>query len=220
MSDGKGLHLETEVALSEDDIFRFCHYHLDLIRAYKFDFTTVIFVKDKHKQTGLDYGMLKFSPIIINCSDYDADQILTKLKEQAEKGEPLNELELIYLPLFKSIKYKPVELLTESIRLINTAKIDDNQKLKISALAIVLSNKLVDADKLEQLWEELKMMRIKVLEYGINKSFQEGKQEGKQEVALKMLQRGKLLAEIVEDTALEEEQIIELASQHGLEVKK
>jgi hypothetical protein len=159
MSNGKGLHFESEAALSEDDLFRFCQYHIDLIRTYKFDFMTVILVKDAHKKISLDYEILKFNPIIINCADYDADQILAKLKEQATKGEELNELELIYLPLFKSEKYNPGELLTESIRLIKAAKMEDNQKFKVSALAMVLSNKLVDADILEELWRELKMMR-------------------------------------------------------------
>ena len=181
LSNGKGLHFESEVALSKDDLFRFCHYHIDLIRAYKFDFTTIIFVKDSHKQAALDYEMLKFNPIVVNCAEYDADIILAKLKEQATRGEPLNELELIYLPLFKSEQYNPVELLTESIRLINAAKMEDTQKLKISALAIVVSNKLVDADILDELWKELKIMRLKILEYAVEQGIQEGMEIGREE---------------------------------------
>ena len=111
-SNGKGLHFESEAALSKDDLFRFCLYHVDFIRTYGFDFMTVIFVKDAHRQTALDYDMLKFTPIIIDCCNYDGDKILQKLKEQVSKGEELNELELIYLPLFKSEKYNPGELLT------------------------------------------------------------------------------------------------------------
>ena len=135
-----------------------------MIRTYGHDFITVIFVKDSHKQEVLDYEMLKFTPLVINCADYDADRILARLKEQAEKGEPFNELEVIYLPLFKSERYNPEELLMESIRLINAAKIGENQKLKISALAIVLSNKAVDKKTLEKLWEKVKMMQLKILE--------------------------------------------------------
>jgi hypothetical protein len=183
LSNGKGLHLESEAALSEDDLFRFCHYHIDLVRAYRVDFTTVIFVKEPHGQESLEYEMLTFKPVVVNCAGYDADAILAKLKEQAAKGEALNELELIYLPLFRSARYSPAELLTESIRLISGAKMADNAKLKISALALVLSNKLVDAGKLEEIWRELKMMRIKVLEYGMQQSFQEGMEKGKKEIA-------------------------------------
>ena len=177
MTNGKGLHFESEAALSEDDLLRFCGYQIDLIRTYKFEFITVIFVKDSHKHEKLDYETLKYNPIIINCADYDADAILAKLRAQAAKGEALNELELIYLPLFKSERYNPGELLTESIRLIKAAKLEDEQKLKISALALVLSNKIVDASILEELWREIKMMRLKVLEYGMEQTRKEERKE-------------------------------------------
>jgi len=231
LSDGKGLHFESEVELSKNDLFRFCHYHIDLISTYGFDFTTVILVKNSHRQEVLDYKMLKFNPIIINFGKYDADVILEKMKEQVAKGEALNELELIYLPLFKSEKYNPVELLTESIRLINAAKMEDIQKLKISALAIVLSNKLIDANILEELWRELKMMRIKILEYaveqgiqegieeGIEKGRKEGEEKGTMKIALKMLKRGKALTEILEDTELSEEAVRELAASNNIEIR-
>ena len=138
----------------------------------------------------MDYEIFKFEPIIINCAEFDADLILAKLKNQAEKGEPLNELELIYRPMFKSENI--IRRIAHRVNpAISVTKIEDEQKLKVPALAIVLSNKVVDADKLEELWRELKMLR-----------------------------HGKILNEIVEGTALEEKQIVELASQHGLEVKK
>ena len=77
LSNGNGLHLESEAALSIEDMFRFCHYHIDLIRTYGFDFTTVILIKDAHTVKSLDYSMLKFTPVIINCGDYDADRIVS-----------------------------------------------------------------------------------------------------------------------------------------------
>ena len=94
----------------------------------------------------------------------------------------MNELELIYLPLFKSERYNPGELLTESIRLIKAAKLEDEQKLKISALALILSNKIVDASILEELWREIKMMRLKVLEYGMEQTRKEAIEETKKEI--------------------------------------
>ena len=186
LSNGKGLHFESETALSKDDLFRFCEYHIDLIRTYGFDFKTVIFVKDSHSQESLNYEMLMFTPIVINCGEYNADLILSNLKEQAVKGEKLNELEVIYLPLFKSERYNPEELLMESIRLINAAQIDNNQKRKISALTIVLSNKLVDANKLEELWRELVMMNIKILDYAEKKGEEKGIEKGEKKAEERM----------------------------------
>ena len=206
LSNGKGLHFESEAALSEDDLFRFCEYHIDLIRTYKFDFKTVIFVKDTHKKNSLNYEMLSFNPKVINCGEYNADLILDKLKEQAVKGEKLNELEIIYLPLFKSERYKPEELLLESIRLINAAQIENNQKRKISALAIVLSNKLVDADKLEELWKELVMMDIKILDYAEKK----GDRKRQIKTAENFLKMGLSIEQVAQGSEMSEKEIIKI----------
>ena len=158
LSDGRGLHLEEEVDLSMDDLMRFGGYHMDLARHYKCEFVTVIFVKNEPKHTKLDMGMLKFEPHVVDCSGRDADKTLEALKEKLRNGEPINELEAIYLPLFKSSKYKPEYLLHESIMLIRQMKeIDEDQKLKMIALALVVSNKVVSKAELNQLWKVARM---------------------------------------------------------------
>ena len=122
---------------------RFCGYHVDLVREYQCEFITVIFVKNAPENTRLDMGMLKFEPHIVDCSKHNADQILERLKENAQKGEPINELEVIYLPLFRSDIYKPEDLLQESVKIIRQLKeLKEDQKLKMIALALMVSNKI------------------------------------------------------------------------------
>jgi len=219
MSNRKGMHFESEVALSLEDLFRFCHYHIDLIRMYKCDFTTVIFVKEPHSIASLDYEMLQFKPIIINCGDYNADEILAKMKKQLVAGEALNELEAIYLPLFKSATYSPAELLTESIRLVNAAEMDDEQKLKISALMLVLSKKIVSAEKLESIWIELKMMRIKIFEYVFQKTLEKNMEQIKRIKSLYITDK-LTPAEIAEKEQITDETVNEILELLGLIYRK
>ena len=196
LSNGKGLHLESEAALSVEDMFRFCRYHINLIQTYGFDFTTVILVKDAHNIKSLDYKMLKFTPLIVNCREYDGDSILAKLKEQVEKGEEINELEVIYLPLFGSEKYTVVELLMESLHLINASNMEERQKLKVSALTLVLSNKIVDKDVLEELWRRIKMMGVKILDYAIEQTMKEGLEKGREQGEKRGLEKGEKIGKV------------------------
>ena len=165
LQDGRGLHFEEEINLSRDDLLRFGAYHLGLSRVYKREFITVVFVKEPVGITEIKTEQFNFSPIIVQCSKIDADIILAKLKKAVAGGEPINELELIYLPLFHSNKYTPTELFKESVVLIKNMRIEDNLKYKIYALSIVLAGKVVDKAQIQIVFEEVKRMRNVIIEY-------------------------------------------------------
>ena len=116
--DGRGLHFENEVDLSADDLLRFGSYNIGLSRVYKREFLTVIFVKNPTQLKELRTAQLLFEPIIVQCSNFDADAILDRLEKDIAAGVPVNELELVYLPLFQSTKFSPTEIFKESTRLI------------------------------------------------------------------------------------------------------
>jgi hypothetical protein len=178
LSNKKGFHVEEEVDLSKDDLLRICGYHIDLVRAYKREFITVIFIKNPSDHREIDYEMLWFKPIIIDCNDFDADIILDKLKSQIQNNEEPNELEIIYLPLFSSKKYSPEELLRESISLTQKTNFDEDKKLKMIALSIIVSNKVVNKQLLEEIWEEVRMMGLKFMEVIEEKGVEIGVEKG------------------------------------------
>ena len=120
LQDGHGAHFEEEVELLRD----------------KREFITVIFVKEPTGIKEFRTEQLSFAPIIVQCSKIDADAMLKKLKKSVAGHEPINELELIYLPLFYSEKYSPTELFKESTTLIKEMQIEDNKKMKILALLV------------------------------------------------------------------------------------
>jgi hypothetical protein len=223
LQDRRGLHLEEEVDLSFDDMLRIGGYHLDLSRVYKREFITVIFVKNPVYIDKIKTEQFIFAPIIVQCSQIDADKALIKLKAAIVNGEPVNELELIYLLLFKSIKYNPTELFNESAKLITSMKVEDQHKQKIAALLIVLAGKVVDKTVLERYAEEVKRMGNAVLEYfeelgevrGKKLGEELGEERGKKikeaETAARMLSKGYSSNDILELTGITKERLNEIA---------
>ena len=93
--DGLGLHLEEEADLSNDDLLRFLGYNVNMSRAHKREFRTVVFVKNQTNLTAVKTEQVRFSPIIVQCSKIDADAILARLRQAVASGQPINELEAI-----------------------------------------------------------------------------------------------------------------------------
>ena len=226
LSNGQGLHLEQEAVLSHDDLLRFCGYHVDLMRDYGCDFVTAILVKEPAGVTAVDTAALRFCPVIVDCSKKDGDAILAGLKKNVELGLPVNELEIIFLPLFRSVRLDPAGLFAEALAVAKKLGGDPARIEKVAALLIVVSNKLVDKDSLKSAWGEIKMLGLKVLEVAVEKGFEQGVEKGMEKgieqgvkkgikkgvktVALNMLRRGKAVQEVCEDTGLTKKQVQEL----------
>ncbi|NLV26836.1 MAG: DUF4351 domain-containing protein [Methanomicrobiales archaeon] len=85
-------------------------------------------------------------------------------------GNPVNELELIFVPLMES-RLPVQDLLLETIKLEKQIR-DENLRNKVIALTMVISNRLVEADLLERIWEEIKM--LKILKYAEDKGKEQG----------------------------------------------
>ena len=187
-----GLHFESEAKLSKDDIMRFCSYNIDLARKHKIPFTTIIITPKGSKHKSYEEGSINFNPIIIDLSTRNAEEVLKK----AEKGEHINELELIYLPLYNSKDKTKEELLEKAIDIVyNNKELDKN---KIFALQILLTSTLIDEDKLIKILEDnmFKLENNPAIDYFEGKGRREGEEKNKFEVALKMIQKGFSIEEI------------------------
>ncbi|MCL2014696.1 MAG: hypothetical protein FWG68_00435, partial [Defluviitaleaceae bacterium] len=69
----------------------------------------VILTLEQPKLTEYISESITFKPIIICLKERDADEALQNLQAQLKKGEPINELELIYLPLYNSKSGLPAD---------------------------------------------------------------------------------------------------------------
>ena len=161
----------------------------------------------------------------------DGDAKLAEIKESIAKGEPVNELELIYLPLYKS-KYKSiVEMVTEVITLAREATDDISIYQKIVVLTALVTNKFIKEEEYKALWEEIRMIidEIKILKFarqdgieegieqGIEQGIVRGIEQGFQQVfnVNKMLKKGKAIDEISKETGMSEEQILKIKDELG-----
>ena len=206
LSDGKGTNFENEVDLSRDDLLRFGSYNLWLSRAYKREFITVIFVKNPTKITELRTEQLHFKPIIVQCSEINADEMLEDLRKDIAEGKSINELKLVYLPLFSSAKLNPNELFKEGAKLIKKMQVDDDRKMKMYALSIVLASKVVDKVTIQAVLEEVKKLGNVILEV----SEAMGERRKMEEIVRNMLNMNYKLSDIIKITGIEAERLIEI----------
>ena len=207
-NNGKGLHLEEEVALSEEDLWRFLDYNVSLYRIHNRIFDTVIFVKEPTSLTGIDLERLVFKPIIVQCADIDADAMLDELKQDIENGKPINELKLVYLPLFRGKTLDSTGLFLESTKLIRSMKAEELLRHKVLALAILVAGKVVDHEVLKQIYEEVKLMGTGNVILDVAEEY--GAKREKEEIARKLLSMGMDAIDVVEVTGLSNERIREL----------
>ena len=194
----KGVHFEMEIDLSLDDLLRFAGYNIDLTRKHKVPFLTVIITLNKPKITEYVSDTISFKPIIICLKDRDGDAAFTDMAEKLERGEPINELELVYLPLYGSKSGKTIyELLSSAIKL--TAKIPQSPTKvdKLRSLLILQMGKFVNDEEFFRVLEENSMIlennaAVRVLERrgmerGVKIGEKRGEENGLARAALAML---------------------------------
>lgn len=177
LADGTILHMEEEADVSNADLLRFAAYDLQLYRTYHKKITTLIlcFKQNSARHTSFDIGSMQYQVQVCNTSDRDADQILVDIEAKIARGESINPLTLIFLPLMKS-KYSAPELVEKIIHTQINLPIDEVTKKKIIVATLVLSDKLVGRDLLEKLWEDIHM--YKFIEFAEEKGMLKGKAEG------------------------------------------
>ena len=85
--------------------------------------------------------------LLTRLSGKNADEALERIKNDVANGNPVNELELIFVPLMES-RLPVQDLLLETIKLEKQIK-DENLKNKVIALTMVMS-RLVETYLIEK----------------------------------------------------------------------
>ena len=192
LKDGSILHLEEETDLSRKDLIRFAHYDLRLYNKYNTTIHTVVLTPANGSPGTkiLDTGNLQYNVLQIVLANRDAVLLLARITTALEKGDPINELELIFTPLMKS-RLNRTELLRKTIEL--EKKLPKSEfREKVRELTLILADKIVDREILDELWEELSM--LKVIKYaeekGMEKGREEEREEGRREIVKNLLSLG------------------------------
>ena len=172
LDTGNGVDIEWEADISADDLLRFCGYNVALTRKFKIPFETVIVTNKTAGKKSYIGGSIKFMPKIINLSKRSGKAALKNIKEKLEKGEPVNPLEVVYVPLYNVSGMSYEGVYKEIIELMPKVTPDKHEQDRLLILSALLVNKFVEASTYKRILEAIKM----VLED--NKLFKLLKEEG------------------------------------------
>ncbi len=183
-------HVEEQRNFRHDHLYRFAAYHfwaaqrqgnalVDIILA-----SGDVFAGDKRLETKSG----TYTPIVVDFSDRDGEKRLDQIRQAVKAGAFDQWLELVFLPLYgRYQKERRAELIERVVRF-EAELLHQNQISKrLIAATLIMSNKLIDKERLKQLWEVIKMLDI--IEIAREKGIEEGKILGVQEG----LQKGKSL---------------------------
>ena len=141
------------------------------------------------------------------------------IREAVESGDTSSLLELAFLPMYgndNDVDRK--DFVKEIIRFETELLKKDPTKELLVAATMIMSNKILDKETFDKLWEEIKM--IKVLAFAEEKGYDRGKNEGINEGILKNAKR--MLINALEETIgvvpeYIEKKIQKISSQTALE---
>lgn len=200
-------HIEEQRNLQKADMYRFAAYHFLAAKQWGPKLADIILasgdIYEGEKAVATESG--KYSPAVIDFTQKDPRKRLAEIREAAEKGGPVNFLELVFLPLYgreagKARSETAEEIIRFGARLYRAEKIPAT----LLAATLIMSNKIIGRERLHEIWEEIKMLDIieiaeeKGMEKGRMLGIQEGKSLGIQEGKALGIQEGKMLG-ILED---------------------
>ncbi|NJL60128.1 MAG: hypothetical protein HC887_11325 [Desulfobacteraceae bacterium] len=98
---GAYFHIEEQRDLSREDMYRFAAYHFLAAKQYAPKLTDIILASGEvygdEKVIVTESG--RYSPIVIDFSRRDGRKRLAEIRETVNSGQPVNLLELVFLPL-------------------------------------------------------------------------------------------------------------------------
>lgn len=194
-------------------------YNLDLSRKHGIPFKTVIVTNHPPKVTSYRNPSIHFTPKIIVLSDRDADATIEQLTQKLATGEPINELELVYLPMYTSkIGLSPEQITITALWLSTQLPNTDTGKQKVQALLILLTSKFLDKQAFIRALEESYMYLeddnpglLFFEQKGMEKGMEKGMQKERVATILKLLSKGLTPQEVSDLIDLSIDQVQQLA---------
>jgi len=146
LDNGHGVNLEWQAELGKDDLLRFAGYNSNLVRVHKIPFDTIILTRKLVGKSRYEGGSLLFTPKIINLDKRNGREIIKKVLRQLDKGEPVDPLEVIYLPLCSNRGISYEDMYREIIDIVPRITKDKYEQGKMLVLSALLVNKIISDD--------------------------------------------------------------------------
>ncbi|KPA13685.1 hypothetical protein MHK_006102 [Candidatus Magnetomorum sp. HK-1] len=203
----KCYHLEEQRHMNESDLYRFAAQHFSIAKEWRDNVIDIILISGRSyngkmiikTQSGL------YQPKFVDFTQRDGKRRLKKIQEAFAAGDKSSLLELAFLPMYgNEDDFDQKEFVKEVIQFeIDILNQDPEIELLLAA-TLIMSNKIIDKETFEELWEKIKM--FKVLEFAEEKGYGRGYDKGKSEGYDKGKSEGALsttklmLTEILEET--------------------
>jgi len=176
---GDLFHIEEQRNLRKADMYRFAAYHFLAAKQWRTKLTDIILASGDvyagKKVITTESG--SYSPNVIDFSQKDGRKRLAEIRGAVRKGEFENWLELVFLPLSGKEKGTARSRIAEDVIRFET-ELYREEKIPATLIAatLIMSNKIIGKERLQEMWEEIKMLDI--IEIAREKGIQEGKALG------------------------------------------
>jgi len=175
-------HVEEQRNFRHSHLYRFAAYHFWAAKRQGAALVDVIlasgdvYAGDKRLETKSG----TYTPIVVDFSERDGEKRLKQIR-QAVKADDFDQwMELVFLPLYgRYPKERRADFVERVIRFEADLFHQERISKRLIAATLIMANKLIDKQRLEQLWEVIEMLDI--IEIAREKGRQEGKLLGFEE---------------------------------------
>jgi hypothetical protein len=181
-------HIEEQRNLCKSDMYRFAAYHFLGARQWGNQVIDIILASGKvfSGEKMIITGSGKYTPMVIDFSERNGLKRLEEIRNAVRAGTFTHWMELIFLPLYgKESGRDRSDLVEQVIRFETEMYHAEKISARLLAATLIMSNKLIDKERIEQIWEEIKMLDI--IEIAEKKGMEKGKAIGIQEMVIDAL---------------------------------
>jgi len=126
-----------------------------------------------------------YQPTFVDLTKRNGKERFKQIREAVESGDTTSLLELAFLPMYgNDDDIDRIEFVKDIIRFETELLKQDPTKELLVAATMIMSNKILDNETFDKLWEEIKMIKVlafaeeKGYDRGINEGYDKGKNEG------------------------------------------
>jgi hypothetical protein len=178
----KAYHLEEQRHMTESDLYRFASQHFSVANEWRDDVIDIILISGRpytgKRKIQTHSGL--YQPTFVDLTQRNGKERLKQIREAVASGDTSSLLELAFLPMYGIDDGSDrKEFVKEIIRFeTELLKKDPTRELLVTA-TLIMSNKILDKETFEKMWEEIKM--IKAFEFAQEIGFDDGYNKGKNE---------------------------------------
>lgn len=187
-------HIEEQRNLRKADMYRFAAYHFLAARQWGQNLTDIILASGKvwKGEKGVRTVTTRsgeYAPLVIDFSQWDGRKRLSEIRDAACSETFDNWLELVFLPLWgKETDAARSKMAEDVLRFESEMYHAGRLSVRVLAATLILSNKLIDKERLKALWEEIKMLDI--LEIAREEGLREGEILGMEKGEILGMEKG------------------------------